>query len=732
MRSMRVLCFITLVVLIVFAGSVISEEQDSLNNAINETTISFATGPQKSVYEEIGLVASGLNDKFDVEINAITTNGSWQNLNMLDSQQVQFALTQQDALVEFLRRHPNSKIQIIKPIFEEYLHIMLRSQFNIPRASQFRDLRIFTGLSQSGTALTTLNLFNTLGISTGQYDPIKRDSLNEIKSLFREESLDVATYVDGLGNSGVSELMSSRVAHFFSLDHETRKLITIDRAHDIGSGIYIREIPPNTYDNQPRGVQAITVPVLLVTTSEIDTVVTEKVIAAIDSAMLKLDDESYGGLFTNFVPKQTLENFPLYQNGEHLPPMPGFFTFLNIVIICGIIFMIYLAIRYRIRLFRFFRSHPGRGAAIIAILLSMVCAYGAYLSENKINANFSDFYESYYSVIIYIISGMENRIPVTGMGRIFCLASLVLGPFMIAMITGFFASSLIIHFMEAGMPKQLSDHFVIANWNSRALAVIEDLRSPILDHSVIAVVSDDPSVDFKELNRQFMKQRSRGFEDVYFCPGDPSTKLALLNANVERSDAIIILADDREQTSDEKTIRTVFVLKEIGEEKKLDLDVVVELRNVENIKIIQEMRNSFPGTLDYVASSNIRTMLLAQCALNKGLSDVYRQLLTPTEDTCELYTVEIPDSVIGGCFRDYRVACTKIRTKEGVIPLGIGRRINGKLEFEINPLPLLHNKEENPFHTLQKGDELLVIAYDPPKTSDLPNSLEKYDKEVKI
>ncbi len=700
-------------------------DKNNYTDNIFTSEILIATGPEGSIYADIGKTVSLLSAEHNLGIQAVVTNGSWQNLNMLDSQIVTFTLTQQDALAEYLRLHPQSKIRVIKPIFEEYLHILIRSRFNITRASQLRNLRIFPGLSRSGTAFTTQGLFNTLGISSKQYTTIDVDSLSQIGNLFREGELDVATFVDGLGSTSVTELIDSGAAHLFSLDHEARKQITVGRSKDRLSGIYIRSIPANKYTNQLSDVNAITVPVLLVTIlPDQEFTLARKVVFAINNATTIMDSSNILGLFSEVKPTRSLFNFPLYLKGTYMSPPDSLLTHVDITLIAAFIVGLILAIKYRIRLFRYSRSHPVRVLAIIAIMLSFVCTYCAYWAEHEINASFSDIIESIYSVVIYIVSGMENRVPVTTTGRISCLLALILGPLVIALISGYVASSLIIHFMEAGMPKQLSDHFVIANWNSRALAVIEQLRSPILEHEVIVVVSDDPSIDFKELNRQFQKHRSKGFEDVYFCPGDPSTKLSLLNANVERADAVIVFGDDRQLSSDEKTIRTVFALKEIGDESKSkNLDVIVELRSIENVKVITELRRTFPGTLDYVASGELRTMLLAQCAINRGLSDVYRQLLTSSKDSCELYTVEVPETALGSSFREYRIACAKVTNKEGVIPIGIGRRVNGNTRFEINPLPLLPNKAENPFHTLQKGDLLLVIAYDPPQTKDLPETV---------
>ncbi|MDH4035082.1 MAG: hypothetical protein OEV80_14930, partial [candidate division Zixibacteria bacterium] len=569
---------LALTLLILFAGFVGWADEGTEGGSLLDTVI--ATGPEGSIYAEIGKMASQLSQNSNVNVRDSITNGSQQNLRMLDSGKVRFALTQQDALVEHLRHDSESTIQVIKPIFEEYLHILVRSQFNIQRASQFRDLRIFPGLPGSGTKSTTQGLFNTLGISSGQYTHREDVSLDEVEGLFRADELDVATYVDGLGNDLVKDLMRARVAHLYSLDHDARKQITIGRSKDKRTGIYIRSIPARTYANQSSDIHAISVPVLLVTTRNEDSALVSGVVTLINAATAELenrDSSDYSGLFSRFQSTQSLDNFSIYGNGIYMPPPSTFFTPINIVLAVAFVTLIILSFRFRLRLFRFFRSHPARGLGVIAIMLALACSYGAYLAEHEINAAFSNFFESVYSVVIYIVSGMENRVPVTGVGRLFCLSALVLGPLMIALITGLFASSFIIHFMEAGMPKQLSDHFVIANWNSRALAVIEQLRSPILEHSVIAVVSDDPGIDFKELNRQFQKRRSEGFEDVYFCPGDPGAKMSLLNANVEKSDAIIVLADDREQSSDEKTLRTVFVLKEIAEDNDVELDVVVEL-----------------------------------------------------------------------------------------------------------------------------------------------------------
>lgn len=686
-----------------------------------QVVLRLASGPESGVYAAIGREAAEIARAGGLALTPVATNGSWQNLVMLDSLGVQFALTQKDALVEYLRFSQDSGIVAVQPLYEDYLHILVRSQFSVSRVAQFQGLRIFPGLPQSGTGVTTHHLLDVLGISTGQFDLVPSLPFDSVEWYFRNDSLDVATYVGGLGNKDVADLMRTGAARLFAMDKTALKAIMIDRAEEQQSGILIRDIPPGVYVNQPKRVQTIATPVLLVTNRAIPDSIVRSVVFAVDSAIRFLNAKGEHGEFQGMLEWQRSAGVPLYVSGRYWPTRPSG-TWIA-VIVAGLIVVLLAVIvfRFRLRLYLFFRAHPGRGIAALSLILCLAFTFGAFLAESAVNDNFSNFGESLWSVVVYLVSGMENRAPVTKLGRVFCLAALFLGPLVIALMTGFFASTFVVRLMEAGMPKHLRDHFVIANWNSRAYAIIEQLRSPILERSVIAVISDDPGVNLKDLSRQFARGRMKAFEDVYFCPGDPSTKNALLNANVEDCDAIIVLSDDREPQSDEKTIRTLFLLKEIADEYDIELDVIAELRNVANIKMVTELRRTFKGTLDYVASSNMRTMLLAQCALNRGLSDVYRQLLTPTKDTCELYTVTIPAAAAGRTFEQYITECLKVSTVDRLIPIGLGRRIGGQIQFRINPPAQIDGGKANPFHTLEEGDQLLVIAYDPPKTSELPD-----------
>ncbi|HMB55420.1 MAG TPA: hypothetical protein VKU40_19025, partial [Thermoanaerobaculia bacterium] len=358
-------------------------------------------------------------------------------------------------------------------------------------------------------------------------------------------------------------------------------------------------------------------------------------------------------------------------------------------------------------------------------LLASVCAFPAavvvvtlltYLAEHRLNEHFSNPAESFWSITVYLFSGLEDRVPYTTWGKAAAAMGLILGPLLFTVVTGWVASRFIR--WERKMPKNLTDHFLLINWNERGLQAVRQIHHPVITANqgtaVIVVLSDDHDLQ-RHLETEGMGQDEL-FEDLYVTLGDPTRERALLNANAQDAHTILLLADERQdKNADERTVRTLFVLRKIAlDHGRRDLHVVVELIDPANQTICDQMAPDFPGLLESVASGDIRSCLLAQATLNHGVVQFYKDLLTVSADSNELYSLPIPPQAVGMRFVDYAGLVLASSGDGPVIPVGIQRDDDGCRRLTCNPRPGCAES------VLAAGDQLVVLAYEPPRADELP------------
>lgn len=75
-------------------------------------------------------------------------------------------------------------------------------------------------------------------------------------------------------------------------------------------------------------------------------------------------------------------------------------------------------------------------------------------------------------------------------------------------------------------------------------------------------------------------------------------------------------------------------------------------------------------SVEVVCSRDLGQQLLAQAAVNPGVTKIYDDLLTFKKGTSEIYFYEVPNSkLVGKTFKEVKEACSK--SSSNVIPIGI-------------------------------------------------------------
>lgn len=302
------------------------------------------------------------------------------------------------------------------------------------------------------------------------------------------------------------------------------------------------------------------------------------------------------------------------------------------------------------------------------------------------------------------------------------------------------------------MTNYVKDLYVICNWNRRAVEIITELRSDVLqnagEYPPIVVISKTP-VDLEAQRSDPTKFDLFRFVDI--VRGDPCDHSLLLRVGAPASRAVIVLANDEDKASDSRSLLTLFAIAEASKEyrqKNRDLigaqrepvdgemgpaqggpAVIVEIKG-DSRGVSAEEKGAIPpeflyfakelgGSLEFLPVKGIRARIFAQAARtpNGGLVRIYDSLLSFSHEDCEVYTYPVRQWDRWGHFSELVRECL-LRTgdtPEPIIPVGL---VHGN-SVDTNPLKL-PSAPQGPRVELN----LKVIAYEPPAEGMLDSTPE--------
>lgn len=254
------------------------------------------------------------------------------------------------------------------------------------------------------------------------------------------------------------------------------------------------------------------------------------------------------------------------------------------------------------------------------------------------------------------------------------------------------------------MPKETESHIVMCNWHDRGDRIIKELHSPLAAPETDIVVITD-----REINEQELRICPE-YERVFFIESDPTLHEVLKRARAHFATSVIILADDEFPDPDAKTALIALALAKLMKDLPEKPHVVAEVMNHHKIEHLLDA-----GINEWVCSHDYGLGILAQSALYGKLSEVYQQLLTYSRETNEIYIVDsdrYPQLFLGKRFREVADILNKHPNPENPsILLGIKRNDQ-----------VILNPREGEFDEFKTGDNLIVVAFDPPDLTYLENT----------
>jgi voltage-gated potassium channel Kch len=270
---------------------------------------------------------------------------------------------------------------------------------------------------------------------------------------------------------------------------------------------------------------------------------------------------------------------------------------------------------------------------ILAGLGVFVLAMSAlfYLVESSPGtAGYANYLEALEDILILALSGFDvAKRPVTPIGYGAAIAVLVSGVIFVSIIMADVAARFVRIALTTDKGRQrvnVRDHTLICNWNEHGPAIVDQLLADEASRDIdIVIVADLEEHPYPE-------------SGALFVSGSPTRDDVLTRANVEAASTAIVVGTGADaMTSDSVAILTALAI----EARQPDVYTCVLVFDPENKKHLAHAHVD-----EVVCISELTDNLLAQSALNHGLTSLISQLLNFGEGS-EIYKVLMPPETEG-------------------------------------------------------------------------------------
>lgn len=716
-----------------------------------DPVLRMGTGPPQGTYRLVGEAVLNVLAQREsrVAIELFETNGSVENLALLEQGRLDMALVQTDMLRVALDRAratgKGSPFKVMLILTAEPVQVVAGPRVALDSIQAISGRRIAFGRPGTGSHFTAARVARILRISPASTVEVR--SADEIYEALRRGEADVGFFITTVPTPQVAALLSD--PNYRLLGFGTNE---IRQMRNLAPEYGVTTIPEHTYPLQPKPFITMGVATALVCRPTLDDGTVEQIVRTVlldvaspDSALrsarqgvdlasvLRLNREAL--LPFHPAAKRTLNQLPfqllLRANLEWLHW--GIFVALSLGVLVvarwqafrhRLFIFIVNRMRMPYRLFNLMR--PLMYHKLVWTLVSVFSALclvwlvgSAYMywCEHEINVHFVSLRQSSLSILIYLFSGLEDRQPVTTTGWMGSFLMLIIGLIIAAYLTGHFANYIHRYATEViQMTHNAAKHgILIIGWNERAERVIREIfagfESGLTMHTVTVLTSQP--VSLTPTIRDFESQ------GVTFLSGNPFDKKVLERIGAHEAHEVLVLADESAEDPDGRSALVVLALRSLIEEKHEHETpyIVVEVINHRKMDLIRDA-----GADDVICHQDFGIGVLAQSIFYHEVSEIYNQLLTYGGNTCEIYILGAAEhdghraDISHQAWQEYfenktfAEACEYFaehrHTNNPIILLGIQRAGRKGQEVHLNP--------RGDFR-LQKGDCLIVIAWKRPQ-----------------
>ncbi|MCX5801819.1 MAG: TAXI family TRAP transporter solute-binding subunit [Candidatus Eisenbacteria bacterium] len=726
-------CLVAFLFLVIGSSPVFSQNQ-----------LVLATGGKEGTYFALGEGIKRVLEREipNLDVVVVQTEGSVQNAELMTAGAAQLALMQNDVAYNFYKgerifKFPSDKVKGLAALYTEIIQIVCRKELGITRLSDLRGKTIAVGPRGSGTEFNAAAILDAVGI---RYEDIEERfiSFEEAKYSILAGTIDAAFITAGIPTAAVRDMAHSIV--FIPID-----IGTIDKIRRAYPYFVSASIPATSYPSQNKEIPSVGVRALLVASANLKPRLAKQITAAIFKRVdmlaeahpvaseVKLRDARWG------MPIPLHRGAQDYYEGQGLAER-DFSVYLRPfflpLLVCLVVVIV--LIKYRQDLRTILTRRVFIRLLLVFIIMYVLATIGIHLFEREVNQSFRTLYESFWSTMVFVLSGLDLGIPVTKWGRLFSALILISSMGIFGMIVAQ-VGSILARKGEVKMSGNISGHIVICNWNEKGERVVHELHSTDgkSEIPIIVITKNRPSNEQDDLRTNYPEE----YSNVEFRESDPSLEQVLEAANAHRAKSVIILADEKSSDPDAASALIALSVKHLWGERvpkerrsdaKGQLDVMDKQEDSQeseeksksrkphivaeavNHRRMESLKNA--GVDEVICASDFGIGILAQCALYRKLSECYQQLLCYSDETCELYLVDDPNvsnSLDGKTFQEAAHHFIENRNPDNPTIL-IGFRRGDKIV--LNPRESGTEKE---YLRFRREDCPIFLSYRCPKPDDM-------------
>ncbi len=238
-------------------------------------SINVLTGDTNGVYHPLGVALSKIYARALPQLNVSVrpTQGSTENLNLLQASRAEVAFTLGDSLHDAWKgdegagfKVPLKKLRAIAGMYPNYIQIVARDGAGIKTLADLKGKRVSVGALRSGTELNARAIFRAAGLSYQDFARVDYLPFSESVELMKRRQLDVTLQSTGLGAASLRDLARAMKVIVIAIPAEVVDKVKVnDPAYQHGV------IPARTYEGQTAGVPTATVTNFLVTHENVPT-----------------------------------------------------------------------------------------------------------------------------------------------------------------------------------------------------------------------------------------------------------------------------------------------------------------------------------------------------------------------------------------------------------------------------------------------------------------------------
>ncbi len=334
-----------------------------------------------------------------------------------------------------------------------------------------------------------------------------------------------------------------------------------------------------------------------------------------------------------------------------------------------------------------------------------------YFTENSLapgQGAYGSYWKSYWHIIIVLFSGIEDKEPLTLLGRIEVTVLLIAGICFAGIITGEIVSILVKKIQRAGKLTikppgvELEQHIIIIGINEHLNNVVTHVNAALKSRNYIVIVCRDAE--------NLMVPDPQVYKKVFALQGEALSSKLLNEMSLDKALRVIILSsfgrkgDTYEQKDNRTLMKTLAIFG-----RNSNIPVITELKSEDNQNGTTNLEN-----VEFIVSRLFDEKLTSQAILNPGITEVYDTLMTFTDNTSEFYTIQIPEELVGKTFKEAQLYFLN-NDEESIVLVGIDRSPENSpnTNFCLSPASSkssLYSKDQ----LLKKNDRLILIAYEHP------------------